>query len=50
MTVNKGPKWGPEEERRSQMVFIGRNLQDGMLEAAFKQCVYEEGAMQPAGV
>ena len=37
----KGPKFAPGETRRSQMVFIGRNLDDGMLEAAFKMCAYD---------
>ncbi len=43
----KGPKWAPGEKRRSQMVFIGRDLEDGMLEAAFNQCVHDDAVKQP---
>jgi len=38
----KGPRWGPGEKRRSQMVFIGRDLDDGWLEDGFKKCVHND--------
>lgn len=38
-------KWAPGEKRRSQMVFIGRDIADGLLEEGFRNCVYQQ---QPA--
>ena len=38
-------KWGPDEKRRSQMVFIGRDIDDGLLEEGFRSCVHK----QPVG-
>lgn len=38
-------KWGADEKRKSQMVFIGRDISDGLLEEGFRSCIYK----QPAG-
>lgn len=35
--------WKPGEPRESRIVFIGRNLDRGFLEAGFRACVAEEG-------
>lgn len=37
-------KWGPGEKRRSQMVFIGRDIGDGLLEEGFKSCIQKQPA------
>jgi G3E family GTPase len=31
--------WKPAETRRSQLIFIGRNLDRGELNAGFKDCI-----------
>jgi G3E family GTPase len=35
--------WKRDERRESRIVFIGRNLDRGFLEAGFRACVAEEG-------
>jgi len=37
--VQPGGAWGPDEERRSRLVFIGRNLDRQLLEASFAECL-----------
>ena len=36
--------WAPGEERRSRLVFIGRNLDHGRLESSFTSCLVGSGA------
>lgn len=35
-------RWSPDEKRRSQMVFIGRDIQDGLLEEGFRSCIHKQ--------
>jgi len=38
---NPEKEWAEGEERRSQIVFIGRDLDRDVLEEGFKQCLSE---------
>ena len=38
--------WAPGEERRSRLVFIGRNLDRRQIEASFARCLVDPGASQ----
>ncbi len=48
MLVDTAPAghWAPGDERRSRLVFIGRNLDRRQLEASFASCLVEPGASQ----
>ena len=35
---SEGRDWRPNETRRSQMVFIGRKIDDGLLKEGFELC------------
>jgi G3E family GTPase len=41
MTIGSSPdrEWGPEEERKTQMVFIGRHLPKDVLAEGLSLCV-----------
>ena len=48
MLVDSQPAapWKPGEERRSRLVFIGRNLDRQELEASFSSCLVDQGASE----
>jgi len=48
-TATAGRSWNPGEERRSQAIFIGRQLDRAELFAGFEQCLFD-GELQSSGV
>ncbi|KAM3091238.1 GTP-binding protein [Phormidesmis sp. 146-12] len=36
--MNRGALWRPDETRKNELVFIGRNLDEAVLREGFKAC------------